>query len=179
MAFDTSKNFSLRWVDPPIGLVSRPNSNHNPTSNQNESNFSIPEDQRLDEIGSRNHQNGSTSNNGDEEMIKPGSVIDKDSLGPGIEILKFEDRSGWWFCGNTKGRLILQENAIKTLGLDRTFWIAVSRVSSFTFSSAIYEERLEFRFETDPLSYLDPFDYRFLLLGCFSLPRIFGGERCE
>lgn len=117
LAFDTSKNFSLRWVDPPNDFIQCSNQS---SSIQNQHQNREEDFSNHDEIGSRDRTTES-----DEDMTKPVSVLEKQE-GRGIEVLKFEDRSGWWFWGNSKGRLIVQENVVKTLGLDRTFWIAVS-----------------------------------------------------
>ncbi len=44
-----------------------------------------------------------------------------------LEILRFEDTSGWWFFQpNTSGRIVLSEEAVRAVGVDRTFWFAVA-----------------------------------------------------
>jgi hypothetical protein len=81
LSLDTSKTFSLRWVDPPSRTAS-----------------SGPHD------------------------ASTGAPTASDS----IEILRFEDTSGWWLGAKTHGVLTLQEQAMRALGLERAFWVAVS-----------------------------------------------------
>ncbi|KDN47950.1 hypothetical protein K437DRAFT_273538 [Tilletiaria anomala UBC 951] len=50
-----------------------------------------------------------------------------DDGGAQIEVLRFEDTSGFWFWQpHTSGRLILHEEAVRAIGVDRKFWFAVA-----------------------------------------------------
>ncbi|PWN90347.1 hypothetical protein FA10DRAFT_301611 [Acaromyces ingoldii] len=88
LAIDTSKTFSLRWLDPP------------------------PMHERM---------------HGREGGPGTGSGQGAEASGPGIEVLRFEDRSGWWFWkAKQKGRLTIQAHAVQCLGIDLGFWIALA-----------------------------------------------------
>ncbi|PWZ02963.1 hypothetical protein BCV70DRAFT_197208 [Testicularia cyperi] len=77
LSMDTSKSFSLFWVDPPS-------------------------------------LNTSASNN-------------SGGKGTSIEVLRFEDQSGWWLWDSqTKGRLIIQQRAMESIGLEKEFWITTA-----------------------------------------------------
>ena len=44
-----------------------------------------------------------------------------------VEILRFEDTSGWWFWQpSTSGRIVLHEEAVRAIGIDRRLWFAVA-----------------------------------------------------
>lgn len=70
LAFDTSKSFSIRWIDVPK------HHDHQPTS---------------------------------------------------IEVMRYEDLSGYWLWqSKTRGRFVLQQDAVRALGIDEAFWFAVA-----------------------------------------------------
>lgn len=108
LAIDTSKTFSLRWLDPPRVIHDqRDNGRVNGSSGSN------------NDVANERSNNGG---GGGEDI----AAIEGTS-GPGIEVLRFEDRSGWWFWkAKEKGRITLQVQAVRCLGIDVGFWIALA-----------------------------------------------------
>ncbi|KAE8211311.1 hypothetical protein CF327_g4910 [Tilletia walkeri] len=51
-------------------------------------------------------------------------------IGTSIEVLRFRDLEGWSIFSSwnaqRRGRLVMQEEAVRALGLDRAFWVAVA-----------------------------------------------------
>jgi hypothetical protein len=48
----------------------------------------------------------------------------------GIEVLRFEDDTKWWnWKGKRRGKIVVQQEAVKALRLDLGFWITVSTMS--------------------------------------------------
>lgn len=82
LSFDTSKSFSVRWIEAPLSQVSAQS-----------------------QVGA-----GSRS----------------------VEVVRYEDEGSKWaiFGGRTQGTFLFQEAAVKALGIDRAFWMAVSDLTS-------------------------------------------------
>lgn len=48
-----------------------------------------------------------------------------------IEVIRYEDDAAWWnWKGKRRGRILVQEEAVKALRLDLAFWMAVSFISN-------------------------------------------------
>ncbi|CAO1613319.1 unnamed protein product [Parajaminaea phylloscopi] len=87
LSFDTTKSFSVRWLE-------------------------APSDEDVGRQGTPSPSNGTAG--GDQTRS--------------IEVLRYEDEgeSGWsFFDSRTRGKFVFQEDAIRALGVDRGFWIAV------------------------------------------------------
>lgn len=75
LAFDTTKSFSVRWIEVPQS---------------------------------------------------PGSPSSEQSQQQSIEVMRYEDEGGYWLWDSkTRGRFVYQEEAVRALGIDRGFWMAV------------------------------------------------------